>query len=136
MATFFLIAIAAVNPFQNETPLPSPLRPGLAAQFMVPTLPPGPPPAPYVPPPIFSLNSTSYCTSGIMASGVWTYVGAVANNMWPLGTRLKILSGEYAGSVVTVSDRIGWGSQLDFYTPNCGAAWNYGREQISVEVMN
>ena len=54
--------------------------------------------------------------------------------MWPLGTRLKILSGEHAGETVTVEDRIGWGSQLDFFDPSCHDAIEYGREQISVQM--
>ena len=70
-----------------------------------------------------------------MANGQQTYVGAAAGNMWPLGTRLDILSGEHQGITVTVADRIGWGSQLDFFTWSCSKAWQYGREQIEVEVL-
>ena len=71
-----------------------------------------------------------------MADGNHTYVGAVAGNMWPLGTKLMILGGEHQGEVVTVEDRIGAHSQLDFFTPSCAAAWIYGREQIEVREVN
>lgn len=85
--------------------------------------------------PSISVSSTSYCQPGTMADGQQTYIGAVAGNMWPLVTRLRILSGEHQGEIVTVADRIGHSSQLDFFTWSCTEAWNYGREQISVEVV-
>ena len=84
----------------------------------------------------WSVSSTSYCQSGTMASGQQTFAGAVAGNIWPLGTRLQILSGEHKGETVTVLDRIGAYSQLDFYTPLCADAWEYGREQITVEEVS
>ena len=86
-------------------------------------------------PGIISVSSTSYCQSGIMADGQMTHMGAAAGNMWPLGTRLEILSGSHQGTSVTIEDRIGWGSQLDFFTWSCRAAIDYGREQIEVEVI-
>ena len=92
------------------------------------------PPITTTQPKIWRLSSTSYCQSGTTASGKQTYPGEVAGNMWPLGTRLKILSGEHAGETVTVEDRIGWGSQLDFFDPSCHGAIKYGREQISVQM--
>ena len=61
-----------------------------------------------------------------------TYVGEAAGNLWPLGTKLYIMSGEHKGETVAVEDRIGAFSQLDFFTPSCAAAWKYGREQIEV----
>lgn len=86
-------------------------------------------------PETWSVSSTSYCQSGTTASGKRTYVGEVAGNIWPLGTKLKILSGEHAGEIVTVEDRIGAHSQLDFFTWSCADAWKYGREQIKVEEL-
>ena len=71
-----------------------------------------------------------------MASGQQTFVGAVAGNIWPLGTRLQILSGEHKGETVTVLDRIGAYSQLDFFSWSCADAWEYGREQITVEEVS
>lgn len=84
---------------------------------------------------IQDLSSTSYCQSGITASGQETRVGIVAGNMWPLGTQLRILDGTHSGQVVQVEDRIGWGSQLDFFVWSCKQAWEYGRQQILVQVI-
>lgn len=84
---------------------------------------------------IMTVDSTSYCQSGRTASGMETYVGEVAGNMWALGTKLRILSGEHKGEVVVVEDRIGAHSQLDFYTPSCRNALVYGREEIKIEVL-
>lgn len=92
-------------------------------------------PIPLTSPSIVSVSSTSYCQSGIMADGQMTHMGAAAGNMWPLGTRLEILTGSHQGTSVTIEDRIGWGSQLDFFTWSCRAAIDYGREQIEVEVL-
>ena len=86
-------------------------------------------------PQTMSVSSTSYCQSGTMASGLQTYIGAAAGNMWPLGTRLLVLSGAHRGTTVAIEDRIGWGSQLDFFSWSCADAWKYGREQIEVEVL-
>ena len=89
----------------------------------------------HVEPPVQSVSSTSYCQSGVMADGQQTFVGAVAGNMWPLGTHLFILSGSHKGEIVQVLDRIGWGSQLDLFTWSCKQAWQYGRQQILVEAI-
>ena len=59
---------------------------------------------------IVSVSSTSYCQSGIMADGQMTHMGAAAGNMWPLGTRLEILSGSHQGTSVTIEDVVGIGS--------------------------
>jgi hypothetical protein len=88
-----------------------------------------------VAPPVVSLSSTSYCQSGTMADGQQTYVGAVAGNLWQLGTWLHVITGSHAGETVQVLDRIGWGSQLDFFSWSCKRAWDYGRQQILVEVV-
>ncbi len=90
------------------------------------------PPAPVV----FTLDTTSYCQAGTMADGQETYVGAAAGNMCPFGTRIKLLSGRLAGTVVTIADRIGWGSQLDIFSPSCAWSWWYGRERVSVEIIS
>lgn len=106
---------------------------GVAASAHLPaqaTPPPAPTPLPA--PEVFELDSTSYCSAGTMADGAQTHIGAVANNMWPLGTRLEILTGEDAGAVVTVEDRIGYGSQLDVFNPSCQWSIDYGRELVQV----
>jgi len=61
-------------------------------------------------------------------------VGIVAMNEVPLGTVVRIVSGPFAGAVETVMDRIGWGSELDFWLPSCWEARQYGRQWIEIEV--
>lgn len=103
---------------------------GLSAPFD----PPAPPPPPAAA--VLTLDSTSYCQAGIMADGQETYWGAAAGNEWPFGTRMRILTGRLAGTVVTIADRIGWGSQLDIFSPSCAWSWWYGRERVSVEIIS
>ena len=103
---------------------------GLSAPFD----PPAPPPPPAAA--VLTLDSTSYCQAGIMADGQETYWGAAAGNEWPFGTRMRILTGRLAGTVVTIADRIGWGSQLDIFSPSCAWSWLYGREEILAEVVS
>lgn len=103
---------------------------GLSAPFD----PPAPPPSPAAA--VLTLDSTSYCQAGIMADGQETYWGAAAGNEWPFGTRLRILTGRLAGTVVTIADRIGWGSQLDVFSPSCAWSWAYGREAILAEIVS
>lgn len=113
------------------TPVPRPAHLWHDQGYATPVVAPAPPPLP--PPQVWSVSSTSYCTAGTMADGQQTYLGAVAGNIWPLGTVLTVLSGSHAGEQVTVADRIGWGSELDFFTWSCHAAVEYGREQIEVQ---
>lgn len=61
--------------------------------------------------------------------------GAVAANRWPLGTRLRVAPSP-VGGIVTVEDRIGYGSELDFAMPgDCAAARAWGRRAVTVEVV-
>lgn len=85
--------------------------------------------------PWFGLSATSYCQAGTTASGRQTFVGEVANNMWPLGTRLKVWPPVFGLTRFVVLDRIGWGSQIDFFTPSCAAAVNFGRKVERVRVL-
>ncbi len=84
---------------------------------------------------VLQVDSTNYCTSGVTASGVQTYIGEAAGNVWPFGTVLKILDGNYAGMVINIMDRIGAYSQLDVFNPSCKGALAYGREVIEVAVV-
>jgi 3D (Asp-Asp-Asp) domain-containing protein len=54
-----------------------------------------------------------------------------AGNRWPFGTRLRV---EHVG-VVTVTDRIGWGSDLDLYMTSCSEARQFGRRHLTVTVV-
>lgn len=78
------------------------------------------------------LDVTAYCYTGHRtASGLWPREGMAAGNRWPFGTRLRV---EHIG-VVTVTDRIGWGSDLDLYMSSCAAARRFGRQHLTVEVV-
>jgi len=84
-----------------------------------------------------SVSSTAYCLTGAMANGRPARRGAVASNAYPLGTRLRV-SPSPVGEVVTVEDRIGHGSELDFALPgDCAAAIAWGRRRVViVEVLD
>lgn len=80
------------------------------------------------------LSSTAYCLTGTMADG--TRVDAyppftvAAGNRWALGTRLRVVE---LGITVTIRDRIGYGSDLDFAIPgDCHRAEAYGRRAVHV----
>ena len=79
------------------------------------------------------LSSTSYCQGTRTASGIAVGFGQVASNQFPFGTRLLIETGTFAGETFTVTDRIGYGSELDFYQGSCSAAISYGRQYIEVK---
>jgi 3D (Asp-Asp-Asp) domain-containing protein len=85
------------------------------------------------------VESTAYspCSSGsIMANGRRTHIGAVAMNLLPLGTRIRVNRSPFPGRrSFTVSDRIGHGSQLDFWTPSCAGARAWGRRLVRVRVV-
>ena len=76
--------------------------------------------------------STAYCLTGTMANGQRVHDGAVAMNGEPLGARFEVIDGPRAGSVVTVADRIGHGSQFDIWMASCDAARAYGRRLIHI----
>lgn len=81
------------------------------------------------------VESTAYCLTGTMANGQRAHRGAVAANRWPLGTRLRVTPSP-VGELVTVEDRIGHGSELDFAMPgDCAAARQWGRRAVTVEVV-
>jgi 3D (Asp-Asp-Asp) domain-containing protein len=76
--------------------------------------------------------STAYCDTGTMADGSYTRAGSVASNRYPLGTRLRIWPSPTGRRLFVVRDRIGWGSELDFYLPSCRAAIRWGRRIVHV----
>jgi hypothetical protein len=137
LGIFGLAVASSIHPLLAPTTptIPTMLHPTSINQAVVSPPLVQPPPVTDAPT-VYQVSSTSYCTTGITASGVWTETGMVANNMFPFGTQLLILSGTHQGEVVTVTDRIGAYSQLDFYTPYCSVAWVYGRQTITFEVVN
>ncbi len=74
--------------------------------------------------------STAYCLSGAMADGTPTRPGSVANNAYPLGTQLEIRPSPTGRRLFRVRDRIGWGTELDFWLPSCSDALRWGRRRV------
>lgn len=80
-----------------------------------------------------TLSSTAYTNDGSnMANGEYPYVGAVACNLVPIGTLLYI---EGMGTFV-VKDRIGHGSQLDFFMETEDECNTFGRRALDVYIVN
>lgn len=95
-------------------------------------------------------NSTAYCLTSRMANGVPTavgqadaraagYLGTVATprpgraGSLPLGTVVSVSAGPYGAGLYLVTDRIGWGSQLDYSMPgDCFGARQWGRRHVQV----
>lgn len=86
----------------------------------------------------YVVQSTAYCpgSSGtVMANGRHVHFGAVANNMLPLGTRIRMARPVFGRRVFVVEDRIGWGSQLDIWMPSCRQALQWGRRTVAFRVI-
>jgi 3D (Asp-Asp-Asp) domain-containing protein len=82
-------------------------------------------------------NSTSYCLSGTMADGTQVRDRSVAMNSLPLGSKIKITSegGFFGRRIFYVRDRIGHGSQLDFWSPSCAKSRKWGRRNVRYVVI-
>lgn len=83
--------------------------------------------------PALRVESTAYCLTGYMANGQRTHTGAAAMNGVPLGTKFRVRTGPMKGEVLTVKDRIGYGSDFDVAFPGrCSAAYRYGRRVVNI----
>lgn len=80
-------------------------------------------------------GATAYCQTGIMANGQQTEPGDIANNQMALGTRIETKHSVFGRRFFTVTDRIGFGSLMDFYTPSCEEADQFGRRNISFRIL-
>ncbi len=80
------------------------------------------------------VGSTAYCLHGRMADGTFVRPGSVASNDYRLGTKLTIRPSPTGRRRFVVRDRIGHGTQLDFWTSGCSAAVNWGRRTVSIKV--
>jgi 3D (Asp-Asp-Asp) domain-containing protein len=79
-----------------------------------------------------TVASTAYCLTGTMADSSYTREASVASNMHPLGTKLTLeRPGPGGRRLWIVRDRIGYGSQLDFWQPSCATALSWGRRTVS-----
>jgi 3D (Asp-Asp-Asp) domain-containing protein len=79
------------------------------------------------------VTSTAYCLHGRMANGRFVHVGAVAVNFLRLGSRIRASRSPYGRHRrFRVEDRIGYGTQLDFWVPSCAAARAWGRRTVLI----
>ncbi len=82
-------------------------------------------------------ESTSYCLSGRMADGSYVRAGSVAMNRHPLGTRIVLVGQTFRGRRrFVVRDRIGHGSELDFWSPSCAASIRWGRKTVRYRILH
>lgn len=81
---------------------------------------------------VLATSSTAYCLPGTMADGTAVRPGSIAHNGYPLGTRLTITPSPTGRRRFVVRDRIGWGTELDFWVPSCGQALAWGRRTVSI----
>jgi hypothetical protein len=68
-----------------------------------------------------AVTSTAYCLGGTMADGTGVRWGSVASNQYPLGTVMEVTPAPTGRRRWIVRDRIGWGTQLDFWAPSCAS---------------
>jgi len=78
--------------------------------------------------------STAYCLTGTMADGTGVRAGSVASNQYPLGTVLEVRPSPSGRRLWVVRDRIGWGTELDFWVSSCARAIAWGRRTVRVRV--
>lgn len=81
-------------------------------------------------------NATAYCQAGRTASGRPTTWGYVAQNSLPLGTRIRLARPLRGRRIFRVMDRIGYGSELDFFMWSCAAARQFGRRTVRFRVVS
>lgn len=85
--------------------------------------------------PGWRVESTSYCLRGTMADGTYTRPGSAAHNGLRFGTRIYVRPAVYGRHRWVVRDRIGWGTELDFWARSCAQARVYGRRTIRMRVL-
>ena len=86
---------------------------------------------------VAAVSATAYspCSSGdTMSDGSHTRRGSLAHNGLPLGTRVWVEPAVFGRHRYTVRDRIGWGTDADFWTPSCQAAVAFGRRAVRITV--
>lgn len=78
-------------------------------------------------------NVSAYTGGYLMANGERPHVGAVANDVLPFGTVVRINGCEYI-----VKDRFGGGygiERFDIYMDSDHSCWDFGRQHVSVEII-
>lgn len=79
-------------------------------------------------------HSTAYCLHGRMADGSYTRSGSVAMNSLRLGTKITVSRSPTGRHHFTVRDRIGYGSELDFWVEGCSKARYWGRHRVGFTI--
>lgn len=78
-------------------------------------------------------HATAYCLHGRMADGTQTRRGSLAHNGYRLGTKLWATPAVFGRHRWTVRDRIGYGSEADFWAPlGCQQAIAFGPRVIGL----
>lgn len=88
--------------------------------------------------PVAHVSSTAYCLAGRMADGSYVRAGSVASNRHRLGARIRLRprgKRAFGRRTFTVRDRIGWGTELDFWVSSCSTARSYGRRSVRYVVL-
>jgi 3D (Asp-Asp-Asp) domain-containing protein len=73
----------------------------------------------------------------ITAAGTWVKEGIVANNMLPIGTKIKIPE-LFGDKIFVVEDRMSWEKgnyQIDIWFPDYWQALNFGAKRTYIEVL-
>lgn len=86
--------------------------------------------------PTYTVQATAYDQSGVTASGLFTTFGEVASNTLAFGTRILLTRPVFGRSEYVVEDRIGWGTELDFYNSSAAACVQFGREEVTFSVLS
>ncbi len=81
-------------------------------------------------------NVTCYHEGSVTSAGNAPYVGEVANNTLPLGTRIKLDHAVFGLRKFVVLDHIGEGSELDIYGPSQSACEAFGRQSLGFRVLH
>ena len=85
--------------------------------------------------PHYVVSSTCYSQGSITASGRPVFIGEVASNQFPLGTRIVLDRPAFGRREFVVLDRIGYGSELDFYNPSEATCVRWGRREVGFYVL-
>lgn len=81
------------------------------------------------------MDSTCYHEGSITASGSGVYVGEVANNFLPLGTKIRLDNPVFGRTDFVILDHIGSGSELDLYGPSEEACEEFGRQRLGFSIL-
>jgi len=89
---------------------------------------------------ITGYSSTPWETDGdpyLTAAGTWVKDGIVANNFFPIGTKIRIPE-LFGDKIFVVEDRMSWTKgnyQIDIWFPSYWEALNFGAKQTYIEIL-